>query len=182
VGPERRRPRRRDVPADDIVRAQVQISEAIEGIWKAARTRSSSAATIPSPSRRSAPSRPGARQDRILDFDAHHDVRFPDPRPRAAPPTTRSSTPWRPRRGKERGPDGLRRLPQQDVPHWATKKERQFTMKDIRRNGSAGPRNPPWRRPPTARGPLREPRLDVVDQAWRPGLVTIRTASRRARS
>jgi len=129
VGPERRRPGDVTVPAGRhrcARRSDLRAIEESEGRARTDHPRGDNSSPFGGRA-----SRPGARQDRHLDFDAHHEVGSRT-RATSGTPYYQISTPGRPRRGKERGPDGAATLcHSKTYRDWATKKGiRQFTMKE----------------------------------------------------
>lgn len=164
-----------NVPAEDVARAHLQVSEALDAIWKAGSQplllggdNSITYAAVRALAQRTA-GRVG-----ILDFDAHHDVRLP-----TAGPT--SGTPYYqileelPAKVEPRNVAqvGLRRFANsKSYREWATKKGvRIFSMKEIRRNGfSAALESALEAAADGVEALYVSLDMDVVDQAWAPGV------------
>jgi formiminoglutamase len=163
------------VPQDDVTRAHVQISEALDNVWKnnchpliLGGDNSTTFAAVRALAQRT-PGKIG-----ILDFDAHHDVRQPVQGASSGTPYYQIVEDL----GGKVPPQnivqvGLRRFANSKVyREWATKKGiRQFPMKEIRRIGFSTILEQALEAATNGVDALYVSLdMDVVDQAWAPGV------------
>ncbi|MBI2078323.1 MAG: agmatinase family protein [Euryarchaeota archaeon] len=163
------------VPADNVQRAQVQISEALDAVWKAGSQplilggdNSITFAAVRALTQRT------TGKVGIVDFDAHLDVRVPKNGPSSGTPFYQIVEELA---GKVDPKNivqvGLRRFANSKMyREWATRKGiRQFSMKEIRRNGFMGVLEAALEAATDGVEAIYVSLdMDVVDQAWAPGV------------
>ncbi|HLE47891.1 MAG TPA: formimidoylglutamase [Candidatus Thermoplasmatota archaeon] len=163
------------VPSDNVARAQVQISEALEAVWKGGAQplilggdNSITFAAVRALAQRT------TGKVGIIDFDAHHDVRVPKNGPTSGTPYYQIVEELAGKVDpKNIAQVGLRRFANSKMyREWATRKGiRQFSMKEIRRNGFTGVLESALEATTDGVEALYVSLdMDVVDQAWAPGV------------
>lgn len=163
------------VPADDVPRAHLQVTEALEALWKAGSQplvlggdNSLTFAAV------RALAQTVSGKLGILDFDAHLDVRDATKGPTSGSPYRQILDELGSKvEARNIAQVGLRRFSNSKAyREWATKKGiRQFSMKEVRRGGFAGALESALQAATDGVEALYVSLdMDVVDQAWAPGV------------